>query len=161
MVRRLFFISILIAVLFSLNCSVLQEAGINALAEKLRLQLKRKEFGEIYDEASKHLHINASKVEFIERASKIVEKMEKVDKELNWQPDDTLGKSTKLDKYEINTYFSAYKKLGVDTQEIIVFIGWEQIPNDKPKLFHLSARSHPNAEHPFYLETAGKIVYSK
>lgn len=161
MKRKLFFVSILTIVFFSSNCSVLWDIGIESLAEKLRQQLKNREFGKMYDEASEHMHINATKEEFIDRVSKIVEEMERVDKDLNWQGDNTLGKTTEVDKYVTNKYYAAYKKLGEDTQKITVFITWEEVPNDKPRLFNLSADSHPNAERQFHLITAGKIVNSK
>lgn len=159
MTRRLLLFSILTTVLFSVGCSDLWSVGIESLTIKLRLQLKNREFGKIYDDASEHMHINATREEFIERAGKIVEELERVDKNLDWSPNHVFDEPNKAKKYVTNTYFSSYKEIGEGTQQISVFITWEQIPNDTPRLFDLSAFSHPNAERPFHLITAGKINY--
>lgn len=159
MTKKLFFFSVLAIVSLSYGCSDLRSFGIESLTIKLHNQLKNREFEKIYDEASEHMHMNATRDEFIERAGKIVEELERVDKNINWSPNHVFNEPNKVTTYVTNTYFSSYKELGEGTQNISVFITWEQVPNDTPRLFDLSVDSHPNAERPFHLITAGKIDY--
>jgi hypothetical protein len=158
--RKLFLVSILTIALFSVNCSVLWELSVESQAEILRWQLKNKQFGKIYDEASNHVHRNVSRKEFIERASKIVEEIERIDKNISWQPDDSLGKTFAVETYSQSRYLKAYKKLGEAKQEIIIHMGWDQV-NGEMKLSHLTAFTSSDAERPFSIITVGKIVELK
>jgi len=160
MKQNIFFTSILIIVLFCSSCSGLWEVSVESLASKLKLQLKNKEFGKIYDEASDFVHRNVSREDFIKRTSKIVEELERVDENINWQPDDSLGKTFSADSYTESTYLTAYKRLENDKQEIVIFMSWE-IRNGKQKISDLSAFTSSKSERPFHILTVGKIVESK
>ncbi|HEX8734791.1 MAG TPA: hypothetical protein VF721_05665 [Pyrinomonadaceae bacterium] len=160
MTRKLFLVSILAIAFFSSSCSVLWELSVEAQAEQLRWQLKNKQFGKLYDESTDFIHRNISREEFIERTSKIVEEMERVDKDINWQPNDNLGTTYAVETYTKNTYLTAYKKLGKDKQKILIHMGWEHV-DGKMKLSHLSAFTSSDAERPFIIITYGKIVKSK
>ncbi len=156
MTQKIIFTSIFLIFLLSSSCSNLSELGIESLAIKLRLELKNKEFGKIYDEASEFVHRNVSREEFIERTERLVEELKRVDENLNWQPDDTLGKTFEVDYYTEFTQLSAYKKLENEKQFILILLSWEHI-NGKKKLTHLSAFTGANSERPFHIITVGKI----
>ena len=157
MTKKITLAVITIILAFS-NCSIfVSTPSVDTLAESFRQRLTRREFGKIYDDASDHLRMNLSKTEFIERAQKIVVKLEEVEKELAWQDDDSLGRTFEVKKYERNTYLTAFRKVGEETQKIHVLLVWEQEPGDAPRLFDFTAFSHPDAPNPFDLGTTGTI----
>lgn len=160
MKQKIFFTSILIIVLFSSSCSELWNVSVESSASKLKLQLKNKEFGTIYDEASDFVHRNVSREEFIKRTSKIVEELERVDENINWQPDNSLGKTFSVDTYTESTYLTAYKRLENEKQEVLIFMSWE-IKDGKQKFSDLHAFTSQASERPFNIWTVGKIVESK
>ncbi|HEX9961307.1 MAG TPA: hypothetical protein VGB00_10265 [Pyrinomonadaceae bacterium] len=158
--RKLLLVSILAIALFSSSCSVLWELSVEAQAEKLRLQLKNKQFGKIYDESTDSVHRNVSREEFIERTSKIVEEMERVDENINWQPNDYLGKTFAVETYSQSTYLRAYKELGDDNRKILIQMSWEKV-NGKIKFSHLTAFTSSDAERPFNINVHWKTPKSK
>jgi hypothetical protein len=160
MPRKLFLVSILAIALFSSSCSFLWALSVEAQAEKLRLQLKNKQFDEIYDESTDSIHRNVSREEFIEQASKIVEEMERVDENINWQPNNGLGKTYDVRTYAGGAFLSAYKELGKGKQEIIILMSWEN-ENGKIKLSHLTALTSSDAERPFSINVHWKTPKSK
>ena len=111
----------------------------------------------MYDAGSEFLHMNVTREKFIERAGRIVEEMEKADPSLNWRREEIFDDETGVKKYEKNTYFFAYKKLGEDRKIVNVFITWEKAPLGGPVLHDFSALSNLDPEHAVHLITAGEL----
>ncbi|MDQ3801771.1 MAG: hypothetical protein M3384_20290 [Acidobacteriota bacterium] len=155
------FVGLILAfALFSSGCTVLWETSVELLSEKLRWQLKNKQFGEIYDESTDFIHRNISREEFIERTAEIAAGLERVDKDIKWQPNDYLQKTYVVETYNRSTYLKAYKELGEGKEKIIIHMSWEDV-NGKMKLSHLWASNSQDAERPFNILAYGKIVKSK
>ncbi len=160
MTRKSLFVSILTIALFSASCSSLWELSVESMAEKIRWQLKNRQFGKIYDEGSDFMRNNASREEFIERASKIVEELERIDPDIKWQPDDTLGRTYRAETRADGYYVLAYRKLENDKQKISIFVSWE-IKDGNQKVSDISAFTSSDSERPFHLFTAGKLIKTK
>lgn len=141
------------------GCSILVNPTPDSLADDFLRQLKARDFGKMYDGGSEFLHINVTREKFVERAERIVEEMEKADPSLNWRDEELFGDRSKIEKYEKNTYFYAYKKLGEDRKPVNVFISWEKAPFGEPILNDFSAMSNLDGEHAIHLITAGELNY--
>ncbi|MEP6850796.1 MAG: hypothetical protein ABI999_18200 [Acidobacteriota bacterium] len=153
-VRRFAFVSILLFALFVPGCSI-TETAVVSLAEGLRLELTNQKFGKIYDDASDYLHSNVSREVFIERARLLVEAAQRVERDVRWVEDDSLGESFKELQLEKSSTLYAYRKVGSGERMVRILICWE-VRDGKAKLFDISAFSSTDN-----YETVGKIVKSE
>jgi len=155
MIKRLIFIPVLFTALLCLNCASFSEAGINLLAEGLRLQLTNREFGRIYDNATEFVHLNVSREEFIQRSRRLVEELQKFDEKVEWNQDDSLGDSFRIDHNPRSTGLAAFRKIGEGDKRITILMYWSD-RDGQMKFDGLSALSSS-----FQISTVGKIVESK
>ena len=155
MIKRWIFVPVLFTSLLCLNCASLSETGINLLAEGLRLQLTNRQFGSIYDNATEFVHSNVSREDFIQRSRRIVEELQKLDEKVEWNQDDSLGNSFRIDHYPASTGFAAFRKIGEGDKKITILMYW----SDRDGQIKFDGLSAVSAS--LQISTVGKFVESE
>ena len=133
----------------------MNETAAVSLAEGLKTDLKRRDFGKIYDESSDFLRDNVSREDFIRRTGLLMDAVQKIDPEINWHEDNSLGASFRVRNYEENSMISVYRRIGSDQQGIHILMYWN-LKDGKAKLNDLTAISGNEQ-----FETVGELVESK
>ncbi len=156
-------VGLVVVVAVVCSCSLVNDSvAIVPRVEALRLQLKSRDFGAIYDDASQHVKNNVSRPEFVSRVEKLVNEIERIDPSFAWIPDNSLGKTSETMIGEKHTYFTFYRRVGEGDNRATIFLTWEKEMDDgDARLFGLSGMSHPHADRSFHIETVARMATVK